>query len=77
MWCAGLSEPPRTLTLTVPHQPAADSDISISDACREEVYQYKIVRDTNINANVPLGEQQADGMGMDSLATALSTLAPW
>ncbi len=28
---------------------------NISDECREEVYQYKIQRNTNINANVPLG----------------------
>lgn len=33
---------------------AADSG-AVSDACREEVYQYKITRNTNINLNVPLG----------------------
>ncbi|GIL70396.1 hypothetical protein Vretimale_3583 [Volvox reticuliferus] len=29
---------------------------SISDACREEVYQYKISRNTNINRNIPLAK---------------------
>jgi hypothetical protein len=28
---------------------------AVSDACREEVYQFKIQRNTNINLNVPLG----------------------
>lgn len=28
--------------------------VSVSDACREEVYQYKITRNTNINRNIPL-----------------------
>ena len=34
---------------------AADDVPDISDACREEVYQYKISRNANINANIPLG----------------------
>ncbi|EFJ50973.1 hypothetical protein VOLCADRAFT_103617 [Volvox carteri f. nagariensis] len=29
---------------------------SVSDACREEVYQYKISRNTNINKNIPLAK---------------------
>ena len=28
----------------------------ISDECREEVFAYKVQRNSNINANVPLGE---------------------
>ena len=36
----------------------ADADpVEVSDACREEVYQYKIARSSNINKNIPLGEQ--------------------
>ena len=31
-----------------------ESDHPLSDACREEVYQFKITRNTNINANVKL-----------------------
>lgn len=27
----------------------------VADACREEVFQYRIARSTNINKNVPLG----------------------
>lgn len=34
----------------------ADDVPSISDDCREEVYQYKISRNANINKNIPLGE---------------------
>lgn len=29
---------------------------TVSDACREEVYQFYVQRNTNINKNVPLGE---------------------
>lgn len=34
---------------------AADEVPEISDDCREEVYQYKISRNKNINKNIPLG----------------------
>jgi hypothetical protein len=39
------------------HPPSvgAEPPPGISDACREEVYQYKIARNTNINMNLPLG----------------------
>lgn len=30
----------------------------ISDDCREEVYSFKITRNSNINGNIPLGEQE-------------------
>eukprot|EP00955_Chlamydomonas_euryale_P062832 358486-Chlamydomonas_euryale.AAC.24 len=33
----------------------AGNAVSVSDACREAVYQYKIYRSININLNVPLG----------------------
>ncbi|KAG1656262.1 hypothetical protein FOA52_011910 [Chlamydomonas sp. UWO 241] len=33
-----------------------DSTPTISDPCREEVFQYKIARSTNINKNVPLAK---------------------
>lgn len=36
----------------------------ISDDCREEVFQFKIRRNTNINYNVPLGEHLGLGLGM-------------
>lgn len=32
----------------------------ISDACWEEVHQFKIQRSSNINANVPLGKDQLE-----------------
>ncbi len=35
--------------------PGADDVPVISDACREEIYQYKINRNANINKNVKLG----------------------
>lgn len=35
----------------------ADDAPDISDACREEVYQYTVKKATNINLNVPLGER--------------------
>lgn len=35
--------------------PCADTAPVISDACREEAYQFKISRNANINLNVPLG----------------------
>jgi hypothetical protein len=39
------------------HATATSDDLpEISDECREEVYQYKILRNTNINRNVPLGQ---------------------
>ena len=41
------------LPLPVGALPAA---VSVTDACREEVYQFKIQRNTNINLNVPLGQ---------------------
>ncbi|KXZ55868.1 hypothetical protein GPECTOR_2g1419 [Gonium pectorale] len=31
-------------------------DVDVSDACREEVYQYKISRNANINKNIPLAK---------------------
>ncbi|MEW5311456.1 MAG: hypothetical protein WDW38_003170 [Sanguina aurantia] len=33
-----------------------DGDVSVSDACREDVYQYKIARNSNINKNIPLAK---------------------
>ncbi len=35
---------------------AAEATPSVSEQCREEVFQFKIQRSSNINANVPLGE---------------------
>ena len=47
------------VTCFVTHAPAADPHADtapvISDACREEAYQFKISRNANINLNVPLG----------------------
>ncbi|KAG2445817.1 hypothetical protein HXX76_000421 [Chlamydomonas incerta] len=38
-------------------EPEADTDpVEVSDACREEVYQYKISRNANINRNIPLAK---------------------
>lgn len=34
---------------------ADDGPVEMSDSCREEVYQYKIARNANINKNIPLG----------------------
>eukprot|EP00798_Chlamydomonas_sp_ICE-L_P023599 gene23599-9127_t len=33
-----------------------ESQLSVTDSCREAVYQFKIERDSNINHNVPLAK---------------------
>jgi hypothetical protein len=33
---------------------------TVPDECQEDVYQFMITRGKNINANIPLGEQQAE-----------------
>ncbi len=46
---------------------AATEDIPvISDECREEVYQFKISRNANINKNIPLGERGGGRDGRDA-----------
>lgn len=52
MLCATTERPMSFIDVAL----CADSEpVSVSDACREEVYQYKIARNANINMNIPLG----------------------
>lgn len=49
----------------------------ISDDCREEVFQFKIRRNTNINYNVPLGEHLGLGfciLGLGYVALSVAAL---
>ena len=46
-----------------PACPVAEDAPEVSDPCREDVFQYKILRDSNINRNVPLGEYGGLGWG--------------
>ena len=45
------------------HSPAHTGSGTISEACTEEVYQFYVQRNTNINKNVPLGEARVSCAG--------------